>query len=85
MFMEDSATLVTTHFCPSPKNVRGRLLTMDEVKQVGAKDELLERATILENDSRGWFEDDEELAARLAEVRYISKAHGLLRELSILY
>eukprot|EP00752_Nemacystus_decipiens_P002173 g2069.t1 len=48
---------------------RGRLLTIDEVKQVGQKDELLERAAILENDSRGWFEEDEELEARLAEVR----------------
>lgn len=42
---------------------------MEEVKQVGAKEELLERATVLENDSRGWFEEDDELAARLAEVR----------------
>lgn len=38
------------------------------------KDELQERATILENDSRGWFEEDEELAARLAEVRCSTKA-----------
>lgn len=45
---------------------------MDEVKQVGLKDELLERANILENDSRGWFEEDEELQARLKEVRYKS-------------
>ncbi|CAM9197144.1 unnamed protein product [Scytosiphon promiscuus] len=51
------------------ENTRGRLLTIDEVKQVGLKDELLERATVLENDSRGWFEEDEELQARLAEVR----------------
>ena len=37
---------------------------------MGLKEELLERATVLENDSRGWFEEDEELEARLAEVRY---------------
>lgn len=53
-----------------PQNTRGRLLTIDEVKQVGQKDELLERAAVLENDSRGWFEEDDELEARLAEVRY---------------
>ncbi|CAM9366535.1 unnamed protein product [Ectocarpus sp. 12 AP-2014] len=51
------------------ENTRGRLLTIDEVKQVGLKEELLERATVLENDSRGWFEEDEELETRLAEVR----------------
>lgn len=39
------------------------------MKQVGLKDELTERAAILENDSRGWFEEDDELEARLAEVR----------------
>lgn len=55
---------------PPPQNTRGRLLTIDEVKQVGQKDELLERAAVLENDSRGWFEEDDELEARLAEVRY---------------
>lgn len=54
------------------QNTRGRLLTIEEVKQVGLKDELLERAKVLENDSRGWFEEDEELEARLAEVRYVS-------------
>lgn len=51
------------------QNTRGRLLTIDEVKQVGAKEELLERATVLENDSRGWFEEDDEMAARLKEVK----------------
>ncbi|CAN0082087.1 unnamed protein product [Ascophyllum nodosum] len=51
------------------ENIRGRLLTIDEVKQIGAKAELEERATILENDSRGWFEEDHELSARLNEVR----------------
>lgn len=39
---------------------------------MGLKAELLERANILENDSRGWFEDDDELEARLKEVRYPS-------------
>eukprot|EP00904_Undaria_pinnatifida_P003248 jgi/Undpi1/12924/HiC_scaffold_7.g02590.m1 len=51
------------------ESTRGRLLTIDEVKQVGAKDELLERAGVLEADSRGWFEEDEEFEARLNEVR----------------
>lgn len=51
------------------QSTRGRLLTIDEVKQVGAKDELLERAGVLEADSRGWFEEDEEFEARLNEVR----------------
>ncbi|CAN0355574.1 unnamed protein product, partial [Hapterophycus canaliculatus] len=53
------------------QNTRGRLLTIDEVKQVGLKEELQERAAVLENDSRGWFEEDEELEARLVEVRCV--------------
>ncbi|CAM9708089.1 unnamed protein product [Discosporangium mesarthrocarpum] len=51
------------------ENTRGRLLKMDEVKQVGGKGELEERAKVLEQDSRGWFEEDSEFEARLKEVR----------------
>ena len=42
---------------------------------MGGKDELLERASILEADSRGWFEEDEEFATRLNEVRQVEE-HG---------
>lgn len=44
-------------------------MTWEELKQTGSKAELLERAKILENDSRGWFEEEDELEARLAAVR----------------
>lgn len=46
---------------------------------MGLKEELLERATVLENDSRGWFEEDEELEARLAEVRYARRLRRVCR------
>lgn len=68
---EDELRAITAKLIKIEKleSTRGRLLTIDEVKQVGGKDELLERASVLEADSRGWFEEDEEFATRLAEVR----------------
>lgn len=53
--------------------MRGRLLTMDEAKQRGAKADLLKRVTVLETDSRGWFEEDHELENRLNEVRCVNR------------
>lgn len=35
------------------------------------KEELLGRQKLLEEDSRGWFEEDAELEARLKEVRWV--------------
>ncbi|KAG5189637.1 hypothetical protein JKP88DRAFT_269378 [Tribonema minus] len=49
--------------------VKGRLLTMAEVKTVGEKGEVQEALDELEAACRGWFEDEEEFQSRIAALK----------------
>ncbi|CAM9653542.1 unnamed protein product [Chrysoparadoxa australica] len=51
------------------EHTKGRLLTQAELKAVGEKPQLEEELDALEQDSRGWFEEEELFQARLATVK----------------
>ena len=52
---------------------KGKLLTLKETKSLARKDEILEEITELENDSRGWFEDDASFDVRVKKSRASGK------------
>jgi hypothetical protein len=51
------------------ENIRGRLLTMAEVKEAGLKEELQERLMDLEQDSMGWFNDEKAFHEQLEKLK----------------
>jgi len=51
------------------EGAKGRLLTLAENRALGEKDTLEEQIHQLEEESRGWFESDEEFEARCAVAR----------------
>ncbi|VEU42653.1 unnamed protein product [Pseudo-nitzschia multistriata] len=54
-------------------STKGRLLSVKETKTLARKDEILEEITQLENDSRGWFEDDASFALRVKKSKAAAK------------
>lgn len=54
-------------------NAKGRLLSVKETRELGRKDEILEQIEELEENSRGWFEDDETFTARVEYWRSVAK------------
>ena len=52
---------------------KGKLLTLKETKSLARKGEILEEITELENDSRGWFEDDASFDVRVKKSRASGK------------
>jgi len=50
------------------ESTSGRLLTMDEMRKLGAKPHLEEQISSLEEQSRNWFEDDAEFQARCSAL-----------------
>ncbi len=55
------------------ESTKGRLLSVKETKTLARKDEILEEITELENDSRGWFEDDASFEVRVKKSRTSGK------------
>jgi hypothetical protein len=51
------------------ESTKGRLLSVKETKTLARKDDILEEISQLENDSRGWFEDDASFSVRVAKSR----------------
>eukprot|EP00536_Pseudo-nitzschia_multiseries_P005971 jgi/Psemu1/191878/e_gw1.121.79.1 len=51
------------------ESTKGRLLSVKETKTLARKDEILEEISELENDSRGWFEDDASFELRVKNSR----------------
>ena len=52
---------------------KGRLLSVKETTALGRKDEILAEIEELEEDSRGWFEDDDAFKARVEYWRSVAK------------
>ena len=52
---------------------KGRLLSVKETTALGRKDEILAEIEELEEDSRGWFEDDDVFKARVEYWRSVAK------------
>mmetsp|Transcript_15141 Transcript_15141/g.42092 ORF Transcript_15141/g.42092 Transcript_15141/m.42092 type:complete len:439 (+) Transcript_15141:164-1480(+) len=55
------------------ESTKGRLLSVKETKTLARKDEILEEISQLENDSRGWFEDDASFELRVKKSRASGK------------
>mmetsp|Transcript_25936 Transcript_25936/g.55521 ORF Transcript_25936/g.55521 Transcript_25936/m.55521 type:complete len:438 (+) Transcript_25936:113-1426(+) len=55
------------------ESAKGRLLSVKETKALARKDEILEEISQLENDSRGWFEDDASFDLRVKKSRASGK------------
>ena len=58
------------------ESTKGRLLSVKETTHLARKDEILDEISQLENDSRGWFEDDDAFAARVEISRKAAKSQG---------
>ena len=55
------------------ESTKGRLLSVKETKTLARKDEILEEIAELENESRGWFEDDASFDVRVKKSRTTGK------------
>ena len=55
------------------ESTKGRLLSVKETKTLARKDEILEEIADLENESRGWFEDDASFDVRVKKSRTTGK------------
>ncbi len=55
------------------ESTKGRLLSVKETKTLARKDEILEEIAELENESRGWFEDDASFDVRVKKSRTSGK------------
>lgn len=58
------------------EGAKGRLLSVKEAQNLSRKDELQSEIAQLENDSRGWFEDEDSFEARVANSRKAAKSQG---------
>jgi len=56
------------------KETKGRLLSLKETTVLARKDEIDEEIQILEEESRGWFEEDEDFQIRVEASRAASKS-----------
>ena len=54
-------------------SAKGRLLSVKETTALGRKDEILAEIEELEEDSRGWFEDDDAFKTRVEYWRSVAK------------
>ncbi len=60
---------VKLHDIEKLETIRGRLLSIDEVKKLGAKPELLEQLQGLEQEAIGWFCDKDEVLHCIEQLK----------------
>jgi hypothetical protein len=58
------------------QGAKGRLLSLKETQSLARKDEIEDEILQLEQDSRGWFEDDDSIQDRIERCRALGKAQA---------
>jgi hypothetical protein len=64
------------------ESAKGRLLSVKETQSLARKDEILTEISRLENDSRGWFEDDDSFIIRVERCKAAGRTQAKSKKVS---